>query len=81
MKGTFYPILLTLSGAMLLREDQQSSPSKFSFFKALVYFFVLHWDFGPLYITCGPPEVYFVPVSSQPLGIVIIFYLSCLSSD
>lgn len=60
-----------------LWEDPQiplsNSSFSFSFFNALVYFFVLLGDFGPLYITRRPSEVYFVPISSQPQGFVIIF--------
>ena len=56
--GTFYPILLALSVAMLSTGDQQSSPSKFGFhFYPFVCFSVLRWDFPPLYITRGPTEV------------------------
>lgn len=60
-KGHILSSLLTLSGAMLSCVDHESFPSKFFFvvFNALVYLFVLHWDFLPLYVTYGPTGVHF----------------------
>lgn len=84
VKDTFYPILPTLSGAMLYGKISKFPCQTsvfvflFFFFNALVYFFVLLGEFGPLYITRGPTEVYFVPISSQSQGFVIIFM--CLVS-
>lgn len=63
--------------------DQWNSPSKFCFLFMSAYLFVLHWDFLPLDINCGPTEAYFVwvsvPAGAGFVGIVIIFYPSCLS--